>query len=72
MWQSAIGGGGEKYDYATDILLNGKCLICFFVMWFYIERKWRLMRNLARNLPYNVIDVSIKMLKNSWIYKIFN
>ena len=50
------------------------CLICYFIAIFYIERKWLLMRNLARILSlkpklsgnfqyFNVIDGSIKMLK---------
>ena len=50
-------------------------LICyFFVILFYIERKWLLMRNLVTILPlksklsekfqhFNAIDRSIKMLK---------
>ena len=46
----------------------------------YIERKWLLLRNLARTSPsksklsgkfqfFNAIGGSNKMLKNSWIYK---
>ena len=60
------------------------CLICYFiVILFYIERKWLLLRNLARILPlksklsgkfqcFNAVNGSIKILKNSSIYKNFN
>ena len=59
------------------------CLICYFAILFYIERKGLLMGNLARILPlksklpgkfqcFNAIDGSVEMLKNSWICKNFN
>ena len=58
-------------------------ICCFIVMFFYIERKWLLMRNIATILPlkskfsgkfqcFSAIDGSIEMLKNSWISKNLN
>ena len=59
-------------------------LICyFFVILFYIERKWFPLRNVVTILPlksklsgkfqrFNAIDRSIKILKNSWIFKNIN
>ena len=56
------------------------CLIFyFFVILFYIERKWLLTRKLVTILPlkfklsrkfqrFNAIERNIKMLKNSWIF----
>ena len=80
MWQRVT--WGEKCHYASDILffLIAPCLV-FFVILFYIERnKWQ--RNLAAILPFksklsgkfqsfNAIDISIEMLKNSWIFNNF-
>ena len=60
-----------------------QCLVCYFLaMLFHIERKWLLMKNLARILAlkpklsgnlqcFNATDRSIKRLKNSWISKRF-
>ena len=60
--------------------LIAPCLV-FFVILFYIERnKWQ--RNLAAILPFksklsgkfqsfNAIDISIEMLKDSWIFNNF-
>ena len=58
------------------------CLICyFFVILFYTERKWLLMRNLAAAYPWSpsclqnfnilMLDRSMEMLKNSWIFQKF-
>ena len=65
----------EKCHFASDIF--------FIVILFYIERKWLVMRNLAKVLPlkfkcpkefqcFNTIGGSIKMLKYSWTSKNFN
>ena len=56
--------------------LNDPMFNLFFVILFYTERKWLLMRNVATTLPlksklsgkfqhFNAIDGNIKMLKNS-------
>ena len=63
--------------------LNGSMFnLLFFFIFFYTERKWLLIRNLAAILPlksklsgkrprFIAIDRSIKMLKNIWIFKNF-
>ena len=65
-----LGEWDEKCHYASDIL-------------FYIERKWLFMWNFATVLPlkpklsgkfqrFSAIDISIKMLKYSWLSRSFN
>ena len=82
VWQSPMGWKMPLCNWHTFWM--APCLICYFiVILFYIERKWLLLRNLARILPlksklsgkfqcFNAIDGGIKILKKSWIYKNFN
>ena len=71
----------EKCYYASDILGPILNLFVFFVILFYIERKWLLMRNVAAILPlksklygkfqrFNAINRSTKMLKTVEFSKI--
>ena len=74
----------EKCHYHVIYFLNVPMFnLLFFVILFYIERKWLLMRILVTILPlkskvsgkfqrFNAIDRSTKMLKNSWIFKNIN
>ena len=81
VWQSPMGWKIPLCNWNTFWM--ALCLIYFIVILFYIERKWLLLRNLARILPlksklsgkfqcFNAIIGSIKMLKNSSTYKNFN
>ena len=79
-WQSVTKANGVKNVIMKwRNFLNGP----MFNLLFYIERKWLLTRKLVTILPlkfklsrkfqrFNAIDRSIKMLKNSWIFKNIN
>ena len=79
-WQSVTKVNGVKNVIMKwHNFLNGP----MFNLLFYIERKWLLTRKLVTILPlksklsrkfqrFNAIDRSIKMLKNSWIFKNIN
>ena len=84
-WQSVTKVNGVKNAIMKwHTFWMAPCLICyFFVILFYIERKWLFTRKLVTILPlksklsrkfqrFNAIDRSIKMLKNSWIFKNIN
>ena len=73
-WQSDKFEWGEKCHYQVTYFLNGPIFLYFFVILFYLERKWLLMRKLVTIVPlksklsgkcqrFNAIDGSIKMLK---------
>ena len=78
------GEWGEKCHYEVTYFLNGPMFnLFFFAILFYIERRWHLTRKLLTILPlksklsgksqrFNALDRSIKMLKNSWIFKNIN
>ena len=81
-WQSVTKVNGVKNAIMKlHTFWMALCLIChLFVILFYIERKCLLMGKLIIILPlksklsrkfqgFNAIDRSIKMLKNSWIFK---
>ena len=68
-WQSVT-----KLNWVKNAIMQATY---FFVILFYTERIWLLMRNLVTILPklsrkfqhFNTVDRSIKILKNSWIFK---
>ena len=63
---------GEWDEKCHTFWMTSWLICCFNVIFFYIERKWLLMKNVATILPlklsekfqrFNAIDESIKMLK---------
>ena len=73
---------GENCHYASTFWMTPSLICYFIVILFYIERKWRRMRNLAIILPlkselpgkFQRFNTwwKYRKLKKSWISKNFN